>query len=597
MKTLSFIGGVTRLVTASIILAGAASAGAAEKHDLAVVGIVAPRVVTLSAEHPRFAKPVTVFIRNRGSVNETIADAQSLAKLVAIDIKPLGGGAELAPELVPPAELPVVVRPGRKIALVYTLALDGEAVTSKQTTFSYSASVNLAALNGSVDLRSRNDVFPHDDTPVLTDVVLAPSFSTPLAEASKETKDAAASEVARARRQARSGIIATRAIMFKRIIADPPKVTIRKGQTRSDPILFTAVFTGGGPRTFVSWDPGDAAEDDEFGVKQEKMRCKWDAAGEHTVEAYIYDLDDPNGIPNAPHMAKTIQVLKVHFEDEMGNDPEGLKLGVTTLNKDRHRTIKAIVEPSSAVDDVMVTISKGASDMTFVGSPFRSGGAVICDIQGVGDTGSDMKGCKVEAKLFGKSVAEANVTVVVPKKVISQSVGAQTAKNELINEGTSPSAPGVSRIEAVRTTRYGWTVTVTVGDQFGNPCGDDKLYRDAPVYEVFAKKGQSFSPKNLAAPININQKLLGDSTYIDPVGLTRYRGFPGPLQRVAFLDPTNLLHINNPNPAFPLENVTAEQSTGDSVFEVRVDSFSLDPPIHREIKLGPGGALTLITTP
>ncbi len=594
MKTPSFIAHVRRLVFALVLVAGAGRTNAAETHDLAVVGIVAPRVVTLSAEHPQFAKPVTVFIRNRGSVSETIPDAQTLARLVSLDIEPIGGGADLAPELVPPTELPVVVRPGRKVALVYTLALDGEAVTARQTTFSYTASVNLTASSGSVDARSANDVFPHDSTQVLTDVVLAPSFSTRLAEASKDTKSTAASAVARARRQARSGIIATRSIMFKRITAEPPKVSIRKGQSLSDPILFTAVFTGGGPRTFVSWDPGDAAEDDEFGAKQEKMRCKWSTGGDHVVEAYIYDLDDPNGIANAPHMAKTVQVLKVHFEDEMGNDPDGLKLGVSTLNKDRHRTIKAIVEPSSAVDDVQVTISKGASDLAFQGAPFRSGGAVICDIQGVGTTGSDMNGCKVEAKLFGKSVAEANVTVVVPQQITMQSQGSYGSHNEIANEGTSPAFQGVPTYQAVRITRYGWTVTVTVRDQNGDPIGDSKLYLDAPVFEAFPPRGGG--RLMFGTPTPINRKILADSTYLDPVGASFWRNYPGPPPRTLFLDPFNIGFVNNANPVFGLPNVTKPESRTDT-FQVQVDGFPLKPAITRTLTLSPGPTLTLTQTP
>lgn len=595
MKTPSFIASVRPLVFALVLAAGTGRTDAAEKHDLAVVGIVAPRVVTLSPEHPQFAKPVTVFIRNRGSASETIRDAQSLARLVSLDIKPAGGGADLAPELVPPAELPVVVRPGRKVALVYTLALDGEAATSRQTTFSYTASVNLTALSGSVEVRPTNEIFPHNGAQVLTDVVLAPSFSTRLAEASTETTSPATSKVARARRQARSGVIATRAIMFKRITAEPPKVSIRKGQSLSDPILFTAVFTGGGPRTFVSWDKGDAAEDDEFGVRTEKMRCKWSAGGDHLVEAYIYDLDDPNGIVNAPHLAKTIQVLKVHFEDEMGNDPDGLKVGVTTQSKDRHRTIKAVVEPSSAVDDVQVTISKGASHLAFQGAPSRNGGSVVCDLKGVGTTGSDVNGCKVEAKLFGKSVAEANVTVVVPQQITMQSQGSYGAHNEIANEGTSPAFQGVPTYQAVRITRYGWTVTVTVRDQNGDSIGDSKLYLDAPVFEAFPPKGGG-GRLTFGTPTPINRKILADSTYLDPVGASFWRNYPGPPPRTLFLDPFNLGFINNANPVFGLPNVTKPESRTDT-FQVQVDGFALKPAITRTLTLSPGPTLTLTQTP
>lgn len=572
----------------------AATSLAAEIHDLTTVAIVAPRHVTLTAEHSTRTKPVIVFIENRGTRAETIADAASLAKLVTLRVEPAGEGMGLTPELVVPANFPIVLRPGRKLPVVFTVRFDrASAPAPGLADFSYSATVNLDPS----DARPANDGFPRGDDVVLTDVILAPSFPGSIATGGMwdPTSGSAATVSTLTRRSRTRAVHSVRQAVFQRLTATPMKVPIRKGQTLSDPIDFKAIFTGG-PRCFVSWDDGDAAESIESGgFRNDKLRAKWSMAGDHVVEAYVYDLDDPD-FGNAPHKAVTIQVIKVHFEDEMGNDPNGMKLGVTTFSKDRRRTLKAIVEPASEMDNVELKIAKGGSNMTFVSSPVRSGGTITFEIQGVGTTGSSAKNdCTIEATISGKPAASADVTVVVPKKIFSQNIGAYGSNNELANEGTSPAFQGVPKFLGVLLTRYGWTVTVNVRDQFGDAIGDSKLYLDAPVFEAFRRGGGGGRIQfDTATPIN--RKVLTNSSYLDPVGASFWKNFPASPPRVLYLDPRNSAHTGSATPAFPLPSVASDQSRTDT-FQVQVDGFPLDPPITRTLTLHPGQILELTQTP
>lgn len=570
--------------------AALAGAGiAAETHDLAAAGIVAPRHVVLTAERAQRTKPVIVFVQNRGTQAETIPDTAALAKLVTLTIEPTAEGAGLTPELVPPPKFPIVLRPGRKLAVVFSVTVDHAIQPAPGAPdFACSAKVDLGALGGAADAREANDSFPRKDDEVLIDVVLPASLAAGSASGTQAAQSSsAASTSTPSRRRSATRATSTRQANFIRLTADKMKVTIRKGQTRSDFILFTAVFVGG-PRCFVSWDAGDAVmeTETEFGDRNKNMRCQWDTPGDHVVEAYVYDFDDPD-FANAPHKALTIKVLKVELQDENGNSPSGLAVGVTTASKDRSRSLKCIVQPESETGSVQVRVSKGGSNLALKDIQTGSG-QITFKAEGTGTTGSKSKGdCTIEAVLDGKPADSADLTVVVPKKIISQSAGATGTENLIVNSGTTPSFAGVPTHEGVLITLHRQIVTVNVRDQFGDPIGDSRLYLDAPVSELF--------PGNTSA-IPINRKILADSSYLDPVGLSIWRGYPGPAPRVLFLDPRNLLHTLNPNPAFALPNVTAAQSRTDT-FQARVDGFTLQPSIVRTLTLSPGQNLTLTQTP
>ena len=147
----------------------------ASAHDFAVTKLKAPRRVSLSAERPVVTKKGSAQIRNVGTSEETIADANALAALVDLAITP-ASEACAAPvvELLPPKKgFPIVVRPKKKLKLAFLVHWD--CVGSFETTLT----VSLPA-----DADASDDVCPRprvgDDkgcgrkplgSPLVTDVI------------------------------------------------------------------------------------------------------------------------------------------------------------------------------------------------------------------------------------------------------------------------------------------------------------------------------------------------------------------------------------------------------------------------------------------
>jgi hypothetical protein len=95
-------------------------------HDFAVTRLKTPRRVSLSAARPVVTKKGTVQIRNVGTSEETIADANALAALLDLAITP-ASEACAAPvvELLPPKKgFPVVVRPRKKLKVAFLVHWD-----------------------------------------------------------------------------------------------------------------------------------------------------------------------------------------------------------------------------------------------------------------------------------------------------------------------------------------------------------------------------------------------------------------------------------------------------------------------------------------
>lgn len=563
-------------------------------RDLAAVGVVAPRTVTLSAEHPSATKPVTVIVQNRGGQPEIIPDLAALAKLVSLEVESLGALADGEATLVAPSKFPIVLRPGRKAAVVFTVTFSAandparSTRTAKHDDFHCVAAIHADALGDKADTNPGNDI---TSARVATDVVLAASFASdaPASAASAVQRRAALVDASLPSR-VRGARNAVRAVVFQRLTAKPMVVPIKKGKTTSEPIVFTAVYTGAS--SGLSWGPGDAVQ--PFVYAGNTFKCQWNTGGDHTVNAYIFD-----GTPNPPHKSLTIQVVKVTLQNDSGGDPEGMTIGVTTANKDRSRTLKAMVEPAAQAGSVSIRIGgKSAASLHVKGTPAVDTGAgtVTFQVEGVGKIGSKVENdVSIEAVVGGVVAASANVTVVVPVFIEHQINLGRHDRNFLAYQGngrvsgSSPALRGAPVYPmAWRATFYGFDIKIPVTDRFHHPIDGDHLYKDAPVFEAIP---EGTSP--------INQSIQAGSFYLDPAGFPNRMPNPNPTPINATSAAAAVFKAASPFFPSPYANLPllSNVEIDTPAFKVLVDGFELQPPIKRKFTIFPLNIVTLDNSP
>ncbi len=539
---------------ALVAFASAQEGPPATSASLEVVGVVGPQNVVLTEAHPRATKPVVVIIENRGPRVAIIGEATGLERFISLQVKSLGGATNLPPVLIPPRKFPIELRPEQKLAVVFQVTFDRGGSSADGSGMRYAATLNRAAA---------------------APMVVASETAAPERKASARRVRALASG-------ASNGATVT---------AKPERVVLRKGAGMSDPISFTAKWPG--KSFFVSgWEdtPEDPVAHPIFlDARNATVKARWKNAGEYVVDVFLIHIVPGGGFEQADP-STTVQVIEVKLKDDMGNDADGMKFGVST-GTDRSRMLKAEVNPASQTSNVMLKVTKGGSNLSIKNIQYGNG-TITFQAEGIGKTGSASPGdCTIEAQVDGKTAATADVTVVVPKKV-SQSKGAFYTANIQANTGTTPAQPATpGPLLATEETFYGFPVTVTVHDQFDAPiveASNPHLYLDAAVFESFIVKGVTYKP----APINL--KIRASSDYVDPVGFqvwpNSFFGAPPPW---GLYNP-----IFNPGttPKFGIPNFPPHPPPAPTVFKVVVDGFECQPQISRTLDIV-GTTVTLTQTP
>jgi len=131
-------------------------------HDLAVTAIKAPKTITLSAKTPSVTKKASVTIQNRGTVVEQIT-AENITNVVTFEVTSLAPATCVAPvpQLIMPTKLPVNLTAKKSYTLNYNITYDCANNPGKGTNdFSYSATVNTMAIDGTADTNPSNDDCP-----------------------------------------------------------------------------------------------------------------------------------------------------------------------------------------------------------------------------------------------------------------------------------------------------------------------------------------------------------------------------------------------------------------------------------------------------
>ena len=142
--------------------------GAAEVHDLAIVRIRAPRVVTLTGARPSLTRRVVVTIQNRSPHTEAFFDQAQLEGLITLNIQSVDPGTcpDLTANLLqrrPQRRLPFNLRPRQRLNVHFEVTFDcavnsGRGAGSED--FFYTAQVHHEAIDTIVDTHPECDVCP-----------------------------------------------------------------------------------------------------------------------------------------------------------------------------------------------------------------------------------------------------------------------------------------------------------------------------------------------------------------------------------------------------------------------------------------------------
>ncbi|HVM60352.1 MAG TPA: HYR domain-containing protein [Verrucomicrobiae bacterium] len=142
-------------------------------HDLAVLSVVAPKTVTLTARTPSSTKPVRITIENLGTNTEHFADLGTLTNVVVLAMESLGACPVPAIAVVPPRKgFPVVLAPKKKLTLAYNVTYDcanDDARGSDHEDFRYTVTINSAALDGHGDTEPSDNTCPRPPNPAIHD--------------------------------------------------------------------------------------------------------------------------------------------------------------------------------------------------------------------------------------------------------------------------------------------------------------------------------------------------------------------------------------------------------------------------------------------
>jgi hypothetical protein len=145
-------------------LARAAACVHAERHDLAITSLKAPKSVKVpSGESTQ--KKLTAQVENLSNHAERIVSLTMLSDLVALEVLPSGGACDPAGVAIDPKigdKLPMELEPGKKLKVDFTTTFD-----CAETDFTATASVDHTALDGLADSNPANDALsaPIDAVP------------------------------------------------------------------------------------------------------------------------------------------------------------------------------------------------------------------------------------------------------------------------------------------------------------------------------------------------------------------------------------------------------------------------------------------------
>jgi hypothetical protein len=144
-------------------------------HDLALTGTTAPKTITMNKKVSRKTETVKVTFQNRSPHPEVIADPDTLAKLVSLEVHSLGPCKSPVPALSSvngKSSYPISIASKASLTVNYNVPFDCVNDPLRTTPrggnhndYRYTALVNHAALDGEADTHTSDDACPRSVAP------------------------------------------------------------------------------------------------------------------------------------------------------------------------------------------------------------------------------------------------------------------------------------------------------------------------------------------------------------------------------------------------------------------------------------------------
>ncbi len=127
-------------------------------HDFAIEAILAPKDATVSSNNPDgVTKRLVVCIQNRSDHSETIATFNNLTNLVALSTSGCDGDLPVLAQSI--RNFPITMKPGATVSVLFDQLFE-----SCEGDYTFSASLNGAALDGMPAANTNNDICPRPPT-------------------------------------------------------------------------------------------------------------------------------------------------------------------------------------------------------------------------------------------------------------------------------------------------------------------------------------------------------------------------------------------------------------------------------------------------
>jgi hypothetical protein len=139
-----------------------------EVHDLAIVRLTAPRLISLRAAGPALTKRIKVMIQNRGAHDEVIPSFEVMSNLITVQLTNLVDNCAVPQVRLitrPPNYVPRILKSKQVMNIFFEVTFNPECVPdplkrASHEDFSCIAWLNHAALDGNADTHPECDVCP-----------------------------------------------------------------------------------------------------------------------------------------------------------------------------------------------------------------------------------------------------------------------------------------------------------------------------------------------------------------------------------------------------------------------------------------------------
>ncbi|MBI3800305.1 MAG: SBBP repeat-containing protein [Deltaproteobacteria bacterium] len=139
------------------------------EQDLAVIALLVPKHLTLTAAKPQLTRTLRVILQNRSTDSEIIPNAETLVNLLHLTVDSLGPCAPPPLALTKPTAFPVKLKSKKSLTAVFSQTFDcandprrSTARNPSHADYRYTVALDHTVLDGNADTHPADDVCPRD---------------------------------------------------------------------------------------------------------------------------------------------------------------------------------------------------------------------------------------------------------------------------------------------------------------------------------------------------------------------------------------------------------------------------------------------------